>query len=251
MFKEESGSIILFTTIYNLQILVGPKYWIMDGSFKMVPTFFKQLYTIHGHKQNTIVPLVYALLTSKHQKMYELLLQKIINAFGTRTEFSLWIFDNAANDHDFVQHIMFTDEYIFHTNSMICYQNYWMWAENNPHWVQGSNNQYRTAVMVCCGIYNRRVIGPYFFEKTVSNVFEVFGNIYPLLWKINTDAEVSFSTWHYTSTLRYRSSKLNTLKNKWIGRGGPVQFKSSDLTSCDFFLWRYFKEQVFQIPVDR
>ncbi|KOX68958.1 hypothetical protein WN51_07131, partial [Melipona quadrifasciata] len=26
--------------------------------------------------------------------------------------------------------------------------------------------------------------------------------------------------------------------------------RSPDLTSCDFFLWRYLKEQVFQTPID-
>lgn len=51
----------------------------MDATFKIIPTFFKQLYTIHGHKQNTIIPLIYALLTLKYQRMYELLLQKIIH----------------------------------------------------------------------------------------------------------------------------------------------------------------------------
>ncbi|KOX68950.1 hypothetical protein WN51_07135, partial [Melipona quadrifasciata] len=50
-------------------------------------------------------------------------------------------------------------------NSMICHQNYQMWAKDNPHWVQESN---QNAVMVWCGIHNRRVIGLYFFEEAVN-----------------------------------------------------------------------------------
>ena len=44
----------------------------------------------------------------------------------------------------------------------------------------------------------------------------------------------------------------STFNNKWIGRGGPVQWlpRSPNLTSCDYFLCGYFKEQVFQTSVD-
>ncbi|KOX67910.1 hypothetical protein WN51_08147 [Melipona quadrifasciata] len=41
---------------------------------------------------------------------------------------------------------------------------------------------------------------------------------------------------HYATGVRNWLN--NTLNNKLIGRGG-----------CDFFLWGYLKEQIFQIPI--
>ncbi|CAG8855267.1 31189_t:CDS:2, partial [Gigaspora margarita] len=64
--------IILFTTKANIQHLSRALYWIMDGTFKTVPTIFHQLYTIHapiGTADNSrVLPLVYALMTNKSEE---------------------------------------------------------------------------------------------------------------------------------------------------------------------------------------
>ena len=39
-----------------------------------------------------------------------------------------------------------------------------------------------------------------------------------------------------------------TYPNRWIGRGGPVQW-SPDLTPLDFFLWADMKSMVYGTPV--
>jgi len=66
--------ILLFTTLANLRKLEEAKYWIMDGTFKTVPTILHQLYSIHapvGHDTNSqILPLVFALLSSKSKEYY-------------------------------------------------------------------------------------------------------------------------------------------------------------------------------------
>ena len=40
--------ILLFTTSSNVALLKESVYWIMDGTFKTVPTLFHQLYFIHA-----------------------------------------------------------------------------------------------------------------------------------------------------------------------------------------------------------
>jgi len=42
-----------------------------------------------------------------------------------------------------------------------------------------------------------------------------------------------------------------TFPNRWIGRDGPTPWpqRSLDITSLDFFLWRYVKDIVFSTPV--
>ena len=64
----------------------------MDGTFKTVPTLFRQLYTIHamvGTGENAkILPLVYALMTSKTEECYTRLFESL-NDFAAENELDL------------------------------------------------------------------------------------------------------------------------------------------------------------------
>ena len=66
--------ILLFTTHSNVKKLKDAHFWIMDGTFKTVPTLFKQLYTIHApvgpQERSRILPLVYVLMTRKNTECY-------------------------------------------------------------------------------------------------------------------------------------------------------------------------------------
>ena len=72
--KDITEGILIFTTSENLKWLHEAKYWLMDGTFKTVPTLFRQLYSIHAlaGRNDTfrIVPLVYALMTKKSEELY-------------------------------------------------------------------------------------------------------------------------------------------------------------------------------------
>src|SRR5438132_4762905 len=74
---------LLFTTVTNVHNLEQSHFWIMDGTFRTVPTLFRQLYTIHGRigsgENSRIVPLVYALMSSKSRGCYERLFQDLID----------------------------------------------------------------------------------------------------------------------------------------------------------------------------
>ena len=75
--------IMIFCTISNLQYLQKADFWIIDGTFKTVPTLFHQMYTIHalvGRENNSrVLPMVYALMTSKSKENYERLFQELID----------------------------------------------------------------------------------------------------------------------------------------------------------------------------
>lgn len=79
--KCEGERILLFTTESNLKWLSKSTFWIMDGTFNTVPVLFRQLYTIHasagGVNNSEIVPLVYALMTSKSEEVYRRLFQEL------------------------------------------------------------------------------------------------------------------------------------------------------------------------------
>ena len=58
--------------------------------------------------------------------------------------------------------------------------------------------------------------------------------------------------WTLITTPHYRTDVRHWLnenfEDRWIGRAGPHEWpaRSPDLTPCDFFLWGYLKEQVYQ-----
>ncbi|CAG8685915.1 11114_t:CDS:1, partial [Dentiscutata heterogama] len=78
-----SERILLFTTISNIRYLSQSLVWLMDGTFDTVPTIFRQLYTIHGSvggdSNSRILPLVYALMSSKSEICYKRLFQDLVD----------------------------------------------------------------------------------------------------------------------------------------------------------------------------
>lgn len=62
--------ILIFATKKNLELLAESEEWYADGTFKSVPLLFGKLYTIHGFKKKTSIPLVSFMiqLGQSHQK---------------------------------------------------------------------------------------------------------------------------------------------------------------------------------------
>lgn len=70
----------MFASKRNLEILRECDHWYADGTFKVSPTIFTQLFTILGsvpavvgdpNSEKIALPLVYALLSSKQEVQYE------------------------------------------------------------------------------------------------------------------------------------------------------------------------------------
>jgi len=97
------------------------------------------------------------------------------------------------------------------------------------------------------------VIGPYFFENSVTgvsylNLLEEY--VYP---EILNHPGFNEAIWqqdgapgHYATIVR-NWLDFNFPK-KWIGRRGPIEWppRSPDLTPLDFFLWGYLKSEVYK-----
>lgn len=101
----DEDRVLLFTTVVNIRYLAQSPFWIMDGTFKTVPTLFRQLYTIHGcvgsNTNSRLMPLVYALMSRKSEGCYRRLFQDLID-FGVeydvhlQPQFILTDFEQAA-----------------------------------------------------------------------------------------------------------------------------------------------------------
>ncbi|CAF3330513.1 unnamed protein product [Rotaria sp. Silwood2] len=58
----EDNEMIIFTTKRNLYLLKECTHWFVDGTFKVCPKQFYQLFTLHALLKSVVIPLVYGLL---------------------------------------------------------------------------------------------------------------------------------------------------------------------------------------------
>ena len=69
--------ILLLSTDSLLRTFETSLDWFVDGTFKVVPSIFYQLFTIHAMTNGHVVPCVFALLPNKQQVTYVTLLREL------------------------------------------------------------------------------------------------------------------------------------------------------------------------------
>ena len=79
---EEYGGrrMMVFASDWGLLKLADARHWLADGTFKVAPAVFEQLYTIHASEHDQVFPCVYALLPDKQEPTYRKLLEIIKTA---------------------------------------------------------------------------------------------------------------------------------------------------------------------------
>lgn len=167
-----------------------------------------------------------------------------------RMEFCNWVKQQVQ---DINRHIIFSDEAIFHLSGHVNKHNSRYWSDTNPFWVE-ETSQVDPRVMVWCAMHDDTIIGPYFFEGSVTghtyvHMLQEVLNPYLENMPLSNYNDVYFqqdgAPAHFATAVR---SWLDVnLPNRWIGRRGPVEWppRSPDLTPLDFYLWGYLKSKVY------
>lgn len=87
--QPDRHRVIIFGTRRNLELLGRSVIWFLDGTFKVCPGLFVQIFTIsglvkrtktNGEEEALAVPLVYSFLTSKKEEHYGQVLKEVISA---------------------------------------------------------------------------------------------------------------------------------------------------------------------------
>ena len=87
---------IVFSTPKFLSLLEQSNTWYADGTFKVFPEYFFQLYTIHAEKDGHVYPCVYA-LPDKRECTYSILLRKLLELFPGLNPTNIMVdFEKAA-----------------------------------------------------------------------------------------------------------------------------------------------------------
>ncbi|CAF1635202.1 unnamed protein product, partial [Didymodactylos carnosus] len=69
--------LLIFSSVDQLQLLDNCEELLVDGTFKVTPTVFYQLYTMHVAYRNAVIPAVFALLPNKNQQTYQRLINEL------------------------------------------------------------------------------------------------------------------------------------------------------------------------------
>jgi len=108
-------------------------------------------------------------------------------------------------------------------------------------------------VNVWCGLSARCLIGPFFFEGTITGeayLEMLCASILPAVHALYENSEVFYqqdvATPHYHRDVRAFLDE--NLQGHWIGRRGTFEFPpcSPDLTPLDFYLWGTLKDVVYR-----
>nr|XP_042912364.1 uncharacterized protein LOC122272586 [Parasteatoda tepidariorum] len=75
-----SHRILVFCTAENLRNLCASPKLFLDGTFKVTPKIFKQLYTLHGDYMGQIFPMAFCLLGGKTFALYKRLFELVKSA---------------------------------------------------------------------------------------------------------------------------------------------------------------------------
>lgn len=163
-----------------------------------------------------------------------------------------------AND-PLLRRILFTDECIFKSDGSINRHNEHHYAVDNPHCIKKTHVQGRFSVAVWAGIVGDHVIGPHFIEGRVNaatyshfldhELDDLFDEL-PYALRLNLFFQQDCHPAH-TSSLA-KAVLHRKFPGRWIGKGGPIEWpaRTPDMTSLDFFLRGYVRDQVYQTLPD-
>ncbi|GFT11903.1 uncharacterized protein NPIL_425361 [Nephila pilipes] len=125
------------------------------------------------------------------------------------------------------------------------------WGPENPH-VMVDPHVNLPGITVWCGLSSRGLIGPFFFDATVTGTIYLNLLQQSIIPSIREDFKQEEFFFQQDGALPHyhrdvRSFLDGILPNRWIGRRGIVEYppRSPDLTPLDFFLWGYLKDKVY------
>ena len=134
--------------------------------------------------------------------------------FPQHVAFCQWYLHQIVNIPDFHTSVLFTDEATFTREGILNSHNSHVWDFVNTKATRVARQKHRFTINVWTGIVHDHPIGPHILPNQ------------------HDGAPAHFA-------LDVREYLDNVFPNRWIGRGGPVQWppRSPDLTPMDFFIW--------------
>lgn len=176
-----------------------------------------------------------------------------------RLTFCHWFVNFCDENLNGAQCILWSDETNFTNRGMFNKKNSHYWSQENLLIVRPHAAQVRFSFNVWCGLIGSVVVGPVFYNGTLTgnrymefirNVLEDFLDNANYLMRQNLYFQQDGAPAHNYHLVQ---TYLDTIfAEKWIGTNGPIQWpaRSPDLSPLDFFLWGYLKNEVYKTRYD-
>lgn len=176
------------------------------------------------------------------------------NQKNHREGFCRRMLELKMNDNDIFKKILWSDEASFNTAGLFNRKNSHIWASANPHGYKEIKFQGRRSVSVWCGILNDKVIGPMFYQGSLSGerYLNFLGNDIENLLENLPLRQYNELIWHQDGAPPHNVFPVRDFLNNryplWIGKNGGIEWpaNSPDLTPLDAFLWGYLKADVYK-----
>ena len=143
-----------------------------------------------------------------------------------RVQFAEWASERCHDDPMFPQRILFSDEALFFVHGEVNKQNHRYWSDTNPNWRHDCKGMEGVKMMVWCGIWGTRIIGPYFIHGTLTGErYRVMleEDVFPDL--LNPDSDFPSFFQQDGAPPHYALCAHQWLDTQfpgcWIGRRGP------------------------------
>lgn len=166
---------------------------------------------------------------------------------GLRLQYCHW-FNQNLNDNDILDISFFSDEAWFHLSGYVNSQNYRTWGAENPH-VFMETTLHPIKVGVWVAMSRRRIIGPIFFQGTVTA--EVYRNqiIDTFLNELHDD-ELQYGFFQQDGAPAHTSRETLRYLEEYFGERlislGRYPPRSPDLTPLDFCLFGRLKNNIYK-----
>lgn len=176
-----------------------------------------------------------------------------------RTEFCHYLMNNYTLNGNFLNQILWTDESNFSNNGLFNIKNTHYWSQTNRHYTRDRNFQRRISINVWCGIIGTHILGPYFYEGTLTtqrylnfleHEFQDYLDDLPLALRARMIFQHDGAPPHNSMVV---TNYLNTtFGQNWIGNRGPTAWpaRSPDLSILDSFLFGKIKDVVYSSPTN-
>lgn len=185
-----------------------------------------------------------------HPYKYTLVQELIGDDNDRRLEFCESIRQKLQTNPSFHEHILFSDEAVFHVNGSVNKHNLYYRSNENQH-LKVEKLQNRESVTVWCMVSSTAVVD-YDINFTTMNSERyctvLREKVIPFVKQrrhSNKHYQQDGAPPHYSCAAREILN--NEIPDRWIGRRGAIEWpaRSPDLTVCDFFLWGALRDKVY------
>lgn len=172
-----------------------------------------------------------------------------------RLIFCQWLVNMCRQNYNFLKYILWTDEANFSNRGMFNRKNVHYWSKENLFLVHPRNPQIQFNINVWCGLIGSKIIGPVFYEGTltgrryvdmVSEILEEYLDDVNLEERNRIFFQQDGAPPHEFHEVKTLLDRL--FQERWIARNGPIRWppRSPDITPLDFYFWGYVKDQVYK-----